>query len=394
MEKTAIQLLLEQYLEQTLTETNAARLQALLNDPAQQQEVLEALTNMVAATNADASMVPADWYNMPRQIVAIDKPAVPVRRMNTRWLAAASIIILLGVAVFWWQLNSGNKQLPQNKTAATISNDVVPGHTGAVLTLADGRTLVLDSITNDTLSTQNGAQVVMKNGQLQYQPTGTAASQTTYNTMTTPRGRQFNVQLPDGTQVWLNAASSITYPTAFTGNERNVSITGEVYFEVAKDKTKPFKVQVGNATVEVLGTHFNINAYDDEANIKTTLLEGKVRVVNGQWSMANGTAILKPGEQAVIAGNSPLTIHHSPNLEQVISWKNGLFNFENATLEQVMRQLQRWYNIEVVYTGKIKEIQFFGEINKNVPLSVVLDALQNAGVHFRIETGNKLVVMP
>jgi len=192
--------------------------------------------------------------------------------------------------------------------------------------------------------------------------------------------------LPDGTQVWLNAASSITYPVAFTGKQRNVKISREAYFEVMQDKEKPFVVEVdGGMPVEVLGTHFNVNSYTDEGAVKTTLLEGSVRVGQG--------VVLKPGQQ-VWADGQRLSVRSNINMDKVMAWKNGLFNFEDASLQEVMRQLERWYDITVVYEGRIPDIQFEGEISRNINLSNLLRVLARAEVKFRLEEGRRLVVLP
>jgi ferric-dicitrate binding protein FerR (iron transport regulator) len=235
---------------------------------------------------------------------------------------------------------------------------------------------------------------LLKNGQLLYNAGGPVKGAVTYNTMTTPKGRQFQLVLPDGSKVWLNAASSLRYPTVFAGNERTVEVTGEAYFEVARNATKPFVVKVGHETeVQVLGTHFNINSYKDEANINTTLLEGSVRVLN-----KGKKALLKPGQSAQVAMQANQTagikIVNDVDMEKVMAWKNGLFNFQDASLQEVMHQLERWYDIEVVYEKGAPEIEFVGKMERSLSLSEVLRGLQISEVHFRIEQGRRLVVMP
>jgi ferric-dicitrate binding protein FerR (iron transport regulator) len=290
--------------------------------------------------------------------------------------------------------------------------------------LADGTTVVLDNASNGMLAQQNNVQVVKsKDGELKYQPAmaGTMgnrfrkAGTITYNMLSTPRGGQYMIVLPDGSKAWLNAASSIKYPTAFMGNERRVEITGEVYFEVkpvtsrqvgtgskGEQEKIPFVVKIVTPTgnggeVEVLGTHFNVNAYDDEGAVKTTLLEGKVKVVkreteNGKREKDNEfAAVLKPGEQAVIAAHSPLTIDHSPDLESVMAWKNGLFQFNNVTIETVMRQVARWYDVQVVYERDASKDLFRGKIYRNTDMSQLLKILELSGAHFKIE-GKKVIV--
>jgi ferric-dicitrate binding protein FerR (iron transport regulator) len=276
--------------------------------------------------------------------------------------------------------------------------DVPPGSNRASLTLANGAVLLLDSTANQVI--QQGATTVrQQGGQLQYDVQG-AAGATSYNTLATPRGGQFQVSLPDGTKVWLNAASSIKYPTAFTGAERKVEITGEAYLEVATlrgaaGQKIPFKVMAGNACeIEVLGTHFNINTYTDEPAIKTTLLEGRVKVINRQAPAGNeASAILRPGQQAQVAlRDAKIHVVDDCDTEQVIAWKNGAFSFDNKSLEEVMRQLARWYDIDVVYEGKPPAVTFVGEMGRDVHLSKVLVFLRESRVSFRMEAGKRLVV--
>ncbi len=305
---------------------------------------------------------------------------------RARWWAAAAAIIVLLTGTTYLLLNKTPKQQP----VADISpvNDVQPGHQGALLTLANGRVVLLDSMADGVVASENGAQVVMKDGELTYNTNANNAP-ITYNTISTPRGRQFALQLPDGSKVWLNAASSLRYPVVFTGTERRVEITGEAYFEVSKNKSMPFIVGMkNNTTVEVLGTHFNVNAYSDEEAIKTTLLEGAVKV-----SHEKQTQLLKPGEQAAVKENSSLTINHSPDLGEVMAWKNGTFSFTNASLETVMRQLARWYNIEVKFVGEIPNDAFSGEIDRALTLDQVLKGLTKTRVHYTIQK-NKLLIHP
>jgi transmembrane sensor len=317
----------------------------------------------------------------------------PVHRVHflRKWgWAAAAVVIGLGIGVYLWNSGMKTTELPVVVKPVVIP----PGKNGAVLTLADGKQVVLDSLGNGVVADQNGTQVLLKEGTLAYESTA-AKGEVAYNTMTTPKGRQFKITLPDGTGVWLNAASSISYPTVFTGNERKVTVTGEVYFEVVKNPRMPFKVSVNNrAEIEVLGTHFNVNAYSNEPAVKTTLLEGSVKVVKRETANGKENAIiLKPGQQAALEPHSPLTIDHSPDLEQVMAWKNGLFNFEGASFKEIMQQLERWYDIEVVYEKGIPDIEFEGKMTRDVPLNDLLKMLERSDIHFRIE-GRKLIVRP
>lgn len=311
--------------------------------------------------------------------------------VGNKWVRyAAALIVLVGLAIGAQQLFNKEKT-PDTKplTEADLLQQIEPGRDGAILTLVDGSQLLIDSMGNGLLTTQNGKQLLLRNGQLVYDGNIETIGDVGYNTMSTPKGRQFKLVLPDGTKVWLNAASSIRYPIAFTGDTREVEITGEAYFEVAHQKMKPFRVQMHDGSqVEVLGTHFNINAYDNEASINTTLLEGSVRVIG-----RNGNMLLKPGQQAQSRPSGNITLQNQVNIEQVMAWKNGLFDFQDARLEEVMRQLERWYDIEVTYESGIPDLEFYGKMGKDLSLETVLNGLKKSNVKFRMEEGRKLVVL-
>lgn len=306
-----------------------------------------------------------------------------------KWAAAAAVILMISVIGVLMTINHAEKD--QVAVAQTqkkeFKNDVAPGQTGAILTLADGQKILLDSAGDGTLAQQGNASVIKNNGELVYNTGGNAAV-TVYNTMTTPKGRQFNLVLADGSKVWLNAESSITFPTQFSGKERKVTITGEAYFEVAHNAVMPFIVEKGSASIRVLGTHFNVNAYDDESVIGVTLLEGSVNVGNG-----NKNVLIKPGQQARLGKTGNVQVANNVDLEEIVAWKDGKFQFENANVQTVMRQLGRWYDMEIEYSGVINK-HFGGTISRNVNLSKVLDMLQKTGeVKFTID-GKKIIVQP
>lgn len=311
-----------------------------------------------------------------------------------RWLAAAAIVIAIGTVVL---MNIHRQSKPTDPVVAKSAvNDVLPGGNRATLQLANGQVINLDSAANGSLATQGNATIEkLADGQIAYNIKGKWATEVLYNTMSTPPGGQYKLKLPDGTDVWLNAASSITYPTAFVGRERTVTISGEAYFEVTKNRSKPFRVKVNDMEVEVLGTHFNLNAYKDEAAIKTTLLEGSVKVT--QPAIGNRqSAMLKPGEQASVSQPSQKSqsiIVQTADLDQVMAWKNGLFNFNKVSLQDVMKQIARWYDVDVVYQGEIRPRKFGGEIQRDLYLSEVLEGLKETEIHFKIE-GKKLIVLP
>jgi ferric-dicitrate binding protein FerR (iron transport regulator) len=304
------------------------------------------------------------------------KRTIPVRR----WLsiAATLLIELTGTLTYIFIRKDAGK--PQEAIAALIpKQDIAPGGNFATLTLGDGSRVVLDSSMDGVVARQGNIKVLkLKNGEIKYEHNKNAG-RIFYNTMATPAGGQYHLVLPDGTGVWLNAASSITYPTAFSGTERKVSVTGEVYFEVTKNASMPFKVKTGEQTIEVLGTHFNVNAYDNESAVKTTLAEGKVRITcNGS------TIILQPGQQAQNNRSGHLSLTDHPDMEETLAWKDGLFRFNGTDIETIMRQVARWYNVEVIYKDKINE-QFVAEIPRSVKVSKLLELLElTKQVHFII----------
>ncbi|RAJ24568.1 FecR family protein [Pedobacter cryoconitis] len=314
----------------------------------------------------------------------------PQRNLWPRIAGAAAVLLMLSAGVYFFKLPAHQLALLTQKEQAP---QILPGGNKATLTLANGKKITLDGADNGQLAEQAGIIITKtKDGQLVYtvsdQGTHKEERQTAMNTIATPKGGQYQINLPDGTKVWLNAASSLRYPAVFTGSERRVSLTGEAYFEVAKiHPAKPFSVSSLTQTVEVLGTHFNINSYTDEQAVKTTLLEGSVKVTAQMGT--SGSVFLKPGQQAVLLGNQ-LNVNLS-NTEEAIAWKNGMFSFKDADLQTVMRAVSRWYDVEVSYEGNLPGRQFSGEIHRNINLSEVLDILSFFKVHFRID-GKKITV--
>lgn len=305
-----------------------------------------------------------------------------------RWAVAASVLVLLGLSFFILRYAPGEKK--KDPVAAT---DVeAPKVSKASITLADGRVIAVEELSRidqASVSIQKTAD-----GRIVYRPDGRAAEPApAWNTLSNPRGSKvIDLTLSDGSRVWLNAGSSITYPVAFNGNERKVSMTGEAYFEASPSPSaggvlRPFRVQSGLTTVTVLGTHFNVNAYDDEAAIKVTLLEGSVNVSNAQQSL-----IIKPNQQAVVTAGS-VSLNSDVNVDEVMAWKNGRFQFGGIGIEEVMRQISRWYDVEVMYEVKPQDVHFRGGISRDVEASKVLKMLETTeAVHFRIE-GRKVFVI-
>lgn len=417
MQHQRIAYLLERYSDGTISEPEWNELHLFMESEQEQGPMHDTLREWLETRQHHGAYNEHRWQQVLNRILLADKLPVTQRSLTVpmykKWryrITAAAAIIIIALSAWWLISDRGNKQQPIVETTPA-KNDVSPGKDGAILTLADGSKMVLDSIGNGIVAKQNGAQVVLKNGQLTYDADGKQTAAVTYNTMTTPKGRQFNVLLEDGTKVWLNAASSLRYPTLFKGKERRVEVSGEAYFEVAKNATMPFIVSInGLMEVNVLGTHFNVNAYPDEPMIHTTLLEGRVRVkLTGQHkteAAAANTApgvVLQPGQQAQLflttaAGPSSATEQpfrvQTVDVKEVIAWKEGAFAFTDADLPAVMRQLARWYNVEVEYAGAIPKGVFNGKIGRALTLAEVMEGLSETRVKFRIEGGNKIVVLP
>lgn len=346
-----------------------------------EQPMPEAVSDRILANIFPAGKT--DWSN-------VDEPE---QNSGITWLwpklVAAAMVI--GFGVYWWSgFRSGDEVARQEKAAKVRLADVSPGGTKAILTLGDGSSITLDSAGNGLLASQGGTSVTQSGkGQLVYKSGGKAENAPVFNTVTTPKGGQFHIVLPDGTGVWLNAASSLRFPTAFTGKQRNVEITGEVYFEVAHNKQMPFIVTNGLTEITVLGTHFNVMAYDDEKIMRTTLLEGAVKVARGAKEK-----LLAPGQQARIsAATGSMRVVDDVDTEKELSWKNGYFQFEDESLESIMRQVSRWYDVDVTYEGNSRGENFTGRLPRNSNASSVMKILALSGVKFRIE-GKTIIVTP
>lgn len=313
-----------------------------------------------------------------------------------RWWAAAAVLLMLVSGSYFLFFSH---QTVQTNVTVENGNDVAPGGNKAVLTLSNGKNIILDSGNKGLLASQGNTYIMkVDSGLLAYVPKSKKTSsdsggrkieiKTSFNTLTTPRGGQYKLMLPDGTKVWLNAASSIRFPTVFAGQDREVQISGEVYFEIAKDAVRPFKVKKGNLTIEVLGTHFNVNAYNNEPNAKVTLTEGRIRVSQltpDDNKKAKNSQLLNPGEQIQVNQGGKMKLIKNANINKAISWKDGYFSFDNSSLPEVMRQLSRWYDVQVVYIGNMPDERFGGDIPRNSQLSQVLQMLRTSGVKFTIE---------
>jgi hypothetical protein len=389
------------HLREELDESGKRELDEWINASDENKQLFERLTDPAfLASNLKA----ADYINsaaMLKEIRSRSNKVFFIGAENWRKYVAAAAILFFIAGVYFWNRSNKN-EVAITKDIAQQKADVAPGHDGAVLKLSNGNTIVLDSAANGTLANQGTTQVVKKaNGQLVYNSqTGEAQIETIYNELSTARGRKFQVTLPDGSNVWLNASSSIRYPVQFTANERRVEITGEAYFEVTHNIEKPFIVHVSvpggkagwGADVRVLGTHFNVMAYQEEDAINTTLLQGSVKVISNK-----ATALLAPGQQAQIVavkmqqGQQEIKIKKNADVDKAVAWKNGYFSFKNDNIETLMKQIERWYDVDVIYEDKIPQT-FSGTIPSNVNVSNIFKILETTGsVHFRIE-GKKIII--
>lgn len=366
MDQKTFSILLDKYLKANISPDEVNSLLDSLEDDAMRQQWEDAIAGMLAAQSHTGEL--------------------PKRRKNSRnyliktYAAAAALLALLATGVLYF---THNNNPVHTRVAAAAPHPVSPGGNKAILTLADGSQIPLDSANNGAIAHQGNVQVIkLNNGQLSYKTdntNNTTSDQTHYNSLMTPRGGQFMIILPDGSKVWLNAATALRYPTAFRGNTREVQLTGEAYFEIAPNAQMPFIVKVNNMEVKVLGTHFNIMSYPDENNVQTTLLEGAVQVQHDTTALR-----LHPGQQAYLHGNN-MTVKEHVDVDEIVAWKNGYFHFNHESLPGVMRQISRWYDVEVIYETNIPEREFGGKIERNSSLNDVLKILELSNVHYKIK---------
>jgi len=317
---------------------------------------------------------------------------IPFYRRPFFRVAAAAVVAVCITSAYFLFLNKSKPSATIAKThTPSLINDVAaPAINKAILTLANGKTIVLDSAANGSLAQQGNAIVSkLNNGKITYNADNNDVTKIQYNTLTVPKGsKPVQLVLADGSEVWLDVASSITYPTAFAGKERKVQITGEAYFEVAHNEAKPFIVQKGDVEIRVLGTHFNVNAYDDENSLKVTLLEGAVKVERH----GNESLNITPGQQAEINGQGKMELNKEVDIDEVMAWKNNWFNFNSLTVPDIMQQIERWYNVSVTYQGKPGNKHFSGIVSRNNNVSEVLKIMEQAGIKFKIEGKNITVL--
>ena len=385
--KIRLQELANKYLKGTITDTEQVEFDDWFNDQSNNELIV---SEEFAASGGEHAKILLN--RIDARIIEEGKVSQPYQLWKKIAISAVALLILSFGA---YQLL--NKQI-RYQIAMNKLKQVEPGGDKAILTLANGKQIVLNNTKNGLVATQ-GNIIINKtsNNQIIYKASAGELTALSYNTITTPRGGQFQVVLPDGTKVWLNSASSLKYPTIFTGKERNVTLIGEAYFEVAKNKEMPFKVATTGQVVEVLGTHFNINAYEDEPVIKTTLLEGSVKI-----SSAKGVelGLLHPGQQSVMNAGKGEMIISDADTAQAVAWKNGLFYFKGADVVSIMKSLARWYNIDVEFDGQMPQRRFSGKIYRNVNAAQVMEIINYSSINYKVEdskdeqTKKKLIITP
>lgn len=379
MEEQYLIYLVQQYLSGQLTAPQKSELWAWLESEENRTAFVDIVTPMMLAGQERDEYREEEWEAILRTVLGSDAPVRRVFHYRIRiWAVAAAAVVVLAAAVGYWR----NIHQEQPQRAPVAIHDIPPGGNKAVLTLSGGRRVVLDSAAQDTVLTEGADIVANAGGRLAYNTGNSPDAEILYNTLTTPRGGQYQLTLPDGTKVWLNAASSIKYPTSFNGRERVVTITGEAYLEVAHLEHQPFRVIAGARTIEDLGTHFNVNTYDDEPEQHITLLEGSIKV-DGR--------LLTPGGQAVIDPASGNISIQKVETDHVVAWVTGKLSMDSLDVGAIMRQISRWYDVDVVYEGPIPRGRFWGVINRNVQLSSMLGVMEDNGIHVRLE-GKKVIV--
>lgn len=395
---TAIAALIFKYIRKDLTDREADQLQSWIEGSPKNRLFFEEVTRpgylFAEAQNREENDREIDlqiaWQKLLNKGIPVQTWYPRSSVNNRRWYYAAAVLILiiLGGGYFWLNRERPVKDIVTSAKQQPMQNDVSPLTRKATLTLADGTVVVLDSAQSGVLAME-GTTSITKNtdGQIVYHAAGSAQS-VRYNTLSVPRGGNVvHITMSDGTEVWLNAASTLRYPVAFAGGERKVEISGEAYFEVAHNDAAPFKVSKGEMEISVLGTHFNVNAYGEEEDIKVTLLEGSIKVMNSNSAIGSRqSAILKPGEQALLNTTGRVKVQKEFDQEAVMAWKNGLFYFDNTPIEVIIRQIERWYDVAIIYDSALETVAFNGQISRYNNASEVLEMLEMAeAIRFRIE---------
>lgn len=393
MENSRLYYLFQLQLQGKATYAEQEELKELMSNPGNEQEVKKLINNAWAAFEpVQPVFSPTESAAMLQNILG-RKIKHGSKNLLVRRLSAAAAVLLAVSCILAYLVLNKNKEnrMALAETGSSVFDPIKPGDDKATLTLSDGSVIVLDNASAGQLAKQGNTNIEKsKDGRLVYIPGHTQGNDIVYNTMSTPRGGQYTLRLPDGTNVWLNAASSIRFPTVFAGKERKVEIKGEAYFEVAKNPKMPFRVLADDMEVEVLGTGFNINAYADETAKLTTLIEGSVKIIKGKSS-----ALLRPGQQAKVNTNENIDLSNNVNVDEVIAWKKGLFLFNATNIESIMRQVSRWYDVDVDYKIPASSgLRFTGIVSRRDNVDQILKIMELTGlVHFKID-GKKITVIP
>ncbi|NLR79720.1 FecR family protein [Chitinophaga eiseniae] len=383
------QQLLQRWQQRTCSPQEAIELMEYLRNDASNRVLLEELQAAFRQVQPGEEGMSSQPINRVREGLLKHiqgAPVVPIQRSRKpgawlRWSAAAALLAAMALpAGYVLRHQSATSSAKKPIAAAPVAEQ-----RKTVLTLANGQKVELDKAGMAQLA-QGNSTIRNQNGQLIYEQTNSGQAALLYNTLTTAPRETYPLVLADGSKIWLNAGSSLRFPAAFAGNERKVELTGEAYFEIATDAHKPFRIQVKQMTVEVLGTHFNINAYTDETTMNTTLLEGAVNINSGRSSLR-----LAPGEQSQVSGDGQIKKITGVNTDEIMAWKEGYFKFENADLATVLRQFSHWYDVDVVYEGNVKPRKFFGMISRKSTLPNVLKMLNANDIAYRID-GRKLII--
>ena len=404
MEKETVNFLLKKLIDGTLTESEKTELTATITRKQYKELFTSNLETLFLQQTGNrefdekrfmplvAGILKADAIREEEGMASVNAEESSVGRSWGKkiWWFIIPLIVLAAAAFYFFYYRSIATRSSVANNNLTVTNDVEPGRNKAVLTLSDGSTIDLDSAARGFLAQQGNAKVIKApNGELRYNVSGETAPAHLFNTVTTPMGGQYQLILSDGSRVKLNSFSSITYPTSFSGKDRSVTITGEAYFEIVKNPKIPFKVNVYDLEVEAVGTQFNINAYNDEQSIKTTLLTGSVQLTKNSVKR-----ILQPAEQGKFEKDGSFLLEKNIDTNEVMAWKNGMFEFNNVEVRTVLRQIARWYDVDIVYErGAPEKEVVFGDIRRNVKLSEVIKMLEKSAISCKID-GRKLIVKP
>jgi transmembrane sensor len=381
--------LIAKHLQERLSTAEQEELHTWLQQKPGNRQLFEELTNGEVLVDElkqlEKISVDDGWKKVSEGMVP--QPIIrSIKFAKRKWWMAAAAIGILGSLWLTYQLTQNPAaEMPSNPVSHSQKTDIAPGGDRAILTLADGTVIELDSSGTGALANQGQVSIIKFDGKITYAATG-ASEEPVFNSISTPRGGQYQLELADGSKVWLNASSSLRFPSVFTGTNRVVEMAGECYFEIAHNPSKPFKVKLNDVEVMVTGTRFNVNGYADEFSRNITLAEGAVLVSKG-----NTTLKLKPGQQAQVQADGGVLLEENADMEETLAWKEGSFIFNSADVKTIMRQLSRWYNVEVAYQGSLGNETFSGIVSRQSNISNILKIMETGGVKFKME-GNTIIV--